>query len=217
MQKRQDNNGKSPIMQAPTNTTFIRVSSYVRRYFYIKYGTPVVLPMGHPMYQLMMRHLVYNPTLERISKQSSNRASMDPAIRSTIHELQVHAQADDSDELMEVAMPDTIIRTGVAKQTNWYYQLDNAGARLFRKEAKSEYWQEMQLFIRQCFIRSANRGEKVSREEAISDFMIAYGIPMSHYESMVRCERRERRRLEEEIEQRRDFMEQRINDIFIYT
>ena len=133
----------------PTNTTFIRVSSYVRRYFYIKYGTPVVLPMGHPMYQLMMRHLVYNPTLERISKQSSNRASMDPAIRSTIHELQVHAQADDSDELMEVAMPDTIIRTGVAKQTNWYYQLDNAGARLFRKEAKSEYWQEMQLFIRQ--------------------------------------------------------------------
>lgn len=217
MQKPQDNNSTKAPLQAYTNTTFIRVSSYVRRYFYVKYGSPVVLPMSHPMYQLMLRNLVYNPTLECISKQSSNRASMDPAIRSTIHELQVHAQADECDELMEVVMPDTIIRTGVAKQTNWYYQLDNAGSRLFRKEAKNEYWQEMQLFIRQCFIRSANRGEKVSREEAISDFMIAYGIPMSHYESMVRCERRERRRLEEEIEQRRDFMEQRINDIFLYT
>ena len=217
MQKRQDKSNREPTMMQPTNTTFVRVSSYVRRFFYVKYGTPVVLPIGHPMHQLMLRHLVYNPTLQLISKQSVNRASMDPAIRSNIIELQTCQQADECDELMEVVMPDTVLRTGVAKQTNWYYQLDNAGARLFRKEAKNEYWQEMQLFIRQCFVRSALMGEKVSREEAISDFMIGYGIPMSHYESMVRCERRERRRQEEEIEQRRDFMEKRANDVFLYT
>lgn len=217
MQKRQDSNSRDLAMKPLTNTTFVRVSSYIRRFFCVKYGNPVVFPAGHPMYQLMMRHLVYNPTLERISKQSVNRASMDPAIRSSIRDLQIYQQADDNDELMEVVMPDTVIRTGVAKQTNWYYQIDNVGSRLFRKEAKTEYWQEMQLFIRQCFIRSSNMGEKVSREEAISDFMIAYGIPMSHYESMVRCERRERRRMQDEIEQRRDFMERRINDVFLYT
>ena len=217
MQKTKDSKTSNTIIQPPRNTTYIRVSSYVRRYFYVKYGTPVVLHTGHPMYQLMVRHLVYNPTLCCISKQSANRASMDPAIRGTIKEASTTMHTDEADELMEVMMPQTILRSGMAKQTNWYYQLDNTGARLFRKEAKSEFWQEMQLFIRQCFVRAASQGEKVTREEAISDFMIAYGIPMDHYESLVRCERRERKRIEEDIEQRRDFMEQRVNDVFLYT
>lgn len=214
MQKKQVNIQDKQVL----NTTFVRISNYVRMYFYVKYGSPVNLPYSHPLYQLMSSHLVNNPTLCRISKQSSCHAAIDLYTRSCISDVpEGLSEGESVDELMEVVMPDTIHRSGTSISVGPYFQLDNIGARLFRKSAKSEFWQEMQLFIRQCFIRAANRGEKVSREEAISDFIIAYGIPMSLYENMLRCERRERKRLDEEIENKRDFMERRINDVFIYT
>ena len=59
-------------------------------------------------------------------------------------------------------------------------------------------------FIEDCFLRAKLNGTKVTRENAIDDFITIYGIDMSWRETFWTYVKREKKNMTKEIENRRN-------------
>ena len=57
----------------------------------------------------------------------------------------------------------------------------------------------------------------MTRESAISDFMVSYDIPMSCYENIIRYDQRIRKEIIEDIDKRRAWMEMLNDTVMTYT
>lgn len=200
------------------NVCYVKVSEYVKCYFTMKYGNPVYLPESSPLYMTLFTKLCENTLMKPITDFSYNEMAFNYDRDGKIFDIEVAAPAEEEKEMfMPVVLPQEVMYGKRTVKTNGAWQLSKDGAVEFRKKSKREFWNAVGEFTNECTAYAKARGETVSTESAISDFLIAYGIPMEHFDSLVRQERRVRTEFSKEIEKHRDFIEARCGRELLYT
>ena len=124
---------------------------------------------------------------------------------------------EEKEEFVAILMPSqaTHYNTVVATSDTW--QLTANGARSFRELVKEDFWCELSRFTEDCNYRARLAGEKVTREEILSDFITMYNVPMTCYENLLRYETRHRVSATTHIEKKRNALETQTGNRFMYT
>lgn len=200
---------------------YIRMSEYFKRFYIVKYGgEPVRFPENHTLQVVLEENLCENRDLRLLTKECFSRMAFHYDRDGKIFDLDIACPDEDrKSEYLEVCIPDMIYnRRGLPKQTSDCWQLNKTGAERFRFAIKNEFWSDCIDFIRDCKARGAAIGEDVTIENAMSDFMLMYDIPMSHYESMLKAERRARLHSRpDEAKKKHQLLEEKTGNVFIYT
>lgn len=197
---------------------YVKVSEYVKCYYTMKYGNPVYLPESNHLYAILFAKSCENIGMKPLTEFSYSEMAFNYEHEGKIFDIEVASPPEDERELfMPVVIPDQAMYGKKVVKTNSYWQLSKDGAVEFRKKSKREFWYAVNEFINECVAYAKARGEQITTESAISDFLIAYGIPMEHFDSLVRQERRVRTGFSKEIEKHRDFIEERCGRELLYT
>lgn len=198
---------------------YVRVSEYYGCFYKTKYGgEPIVFPEDDPLRIILEEHLCANPELKCLTPHSFSELAFDYENKGQILDAKVEVPSKkERSEFLRVEIPETVYRWGVQKKTSDCWQLSRDGASSFRKQIKRSFWSACMEFIDECKRRAQAMGESVTMESCISDFMMIYDIPMSHFENMIRAEQRNRQKLIPEVNKKRCAMEEMTGNVFIYT
>lgn len=201
------------------NVVYVKLGDYVNCYFQMKYGTPVKLPFSSPLHIVLETCLKNNKELKMLSENCYSELAFDYDRNGQTTDIAVATPtADEKDEFIPFVLPESVyVRPSYEQIKGGTWQLTADGTKRFRKLASREFWTECMNFINDCFCKMRARGEQATIKEAVSDFLVAYGIPMEKLESICHEERRKRKRMSQEIENRHSAMEERSGGIFIYT
>ena len=209
-----------------SRVTYLRISEYYRQFLVSRYGNvspksdqpTIVFPVSSPYYDIICRYLVNNVRM----KPMSNNAFSDNAFHYRMLDLFSENDisippASEKGEFFAVAIPDRVCHSGRVIDTSNYWQLSSCGLVEFNRTVKREFWRVCLAFIDDCFTQAKIEDRRMTRENAISDFMMTFDIPMELYENLYRYEKRFRKEMVRDIEARRQKME-KLNDVqMIYT
>lgn len=200
------------------HVTHIKVSEYIKCYFLMKYGNPVFIPESNPLSTILYTKMCENPTMKLLTGFAYSDMAFNYKMDGVVFDIEAATPDEDESQLfMPVVIPQRVLYGKTTTQTNSTWQLTKNGAIEFRKRCKREFWHALTEFMNECVIYAKARGEMVTAEAVISDFLIAYGIPMEHFDSIVRQERRMRTEYTKEIEKHRNFVEERSGSELLYT
>lgn len=200
------------------HTFYLKVSDYYKSYLEIKYGKPVLFPYNSMLNVYINRFLIENRSLQLFKGFSVCSAifNYDPSKSSCLLDIKPLTD-EEKKEYVELVMPQEIfVGNGVVK-VNQFFQLQQSGERLVRKEIKRDFWIAFSQFYDDCMFRASRIGENVSAEDIMSDFMNLYNIDMSKFDNMMRYWWRIRAKIIDEIEARRTYLENKTGNSLIYT
>ena len=124
---------------------------------------------------------------------------------------------DEKDQFIAIEIPKTIWKGFNELMTSQYWQLSKAGAIEMRRIIKNEFMMELFKFIDDCLTRARISGIKTGTEQAVDDFITMYDIDMSWRETLLRYDRRDRKKMLQAIEDHRELTEKRYDRQFCYT
>lgn len=207
------------------NVVYVKLSKYIGCYFRMEYGDPVKLPVSSPLFMKLESRLVDNKMLRLVTKFSYSEVAFNYDENAMIQDIDVSTPCiealpsfEQQEEFVAFQLPDSInVGHTVYQVRGGTWQLSKVGTQEFRKLAAREFWVVCMKFIEECFCKARARGEQTTTEAAMSDFMIAYGIPMELFDTLMRQERRNRISFGRAVESRHEFMEKRAGDVFLYT
>lgn len=200
--------------------TYIKLSVYLRQYIRSRYGKSVaILPLYSPLYGCLEQYLVNNACLRPFTDRSCSQYAFTCPPDTVLPDGRnfFKPQQDEKEEYVALLMPEYVYRINGMLLTSPFWQLNRTGAIEFNRLVKAEFWRECIRFIDECFTSARIQGRKVTRESAISDFMVAYDIPMSYYENIIRYDQRIRKEIIEDIDKRRIWMEKLNDTAMTYT
>lgn len=209
-------------MKEQFNVCYVRLSDLYRNYFRTKFGVPAIFAPSSEMMGLMRSQLVNNPTLE---KQQLTRQAMSYSDRAFNYNTKGQAldievarpDEGEKEEFASILIPAQVTHYNAVISTSDTWQLTANGARRLRELIKEDFWRELSRFTEECNYRARINGEKVTREEIVSDFITMYNIPMTSYENFLRYETRHRVASASNIEKKRNALEERTGNRFMYT
>lgn len=201
------------------NVCYVKLSPIYLEYLKIKYQScPVQFSSVEEIGRCIERYIVNNPALKPITSFSYCEQAYEQAVAGNgTHSEPMIPLHEELPMLLPVVLPASVFRFGGSVSTSSTWQLTKEGAVEFRRLVKVAFWADCFKFIDECFTRARINGERVTREGAIADFMIAYNIPMSEHPNMVRYDKRERVKMMRDIENKRDEMERKSSQPFFYT
>lgn len=207
------------IVEDSKHVTYVRMSVHLRQFLRIKYGgEPLEFPEGHSLNSVLDKCLVRNPLMKPLSTRSYSEAAFEYEEKGQIDDIENDAPSEqDRVEFICVALPEVVMKYSMCVKTDGFWQLSKVGVQRFSQEANNEFWNDCMNFIKECFTRAQARCQRMTIEDAISDFMLAYDIPMECYENMLRYQRRMSIRIGNEIDEKRKMMQRRSGTAFIYT
>ncbi len=200
------------------HTCFLKIPDYQKKYLEIRYGSPVCFPQASMMQLYLRRYLVRNSTMKRITDFSCSSAAFNLTSSSpTIFTEYQPIKDDERAEFVEIEIPDEVMYGNKMVKVDKFFQLNPQGTRLLRKEIKNEFWMAFSQFRDECIFRAARINETVNTEDAMSDFMNIYDIDMRYFESLMRNWWRVKRKIKDGIDSRREDMEDKSGNVFLYT
>lgn len=200
------------------HTCFLKVPDYQKKYLEIRYGSPVCFPQASMMQLYLRRYLVRNSTMKRITDFSCSSAAFNLTSSSpTIFSEYQPINDDERAEFVEIEIPDEVMYGNKMVKVDKFFQLNPQGTKLLRKEIKNEFWMAFSQFRDECIFRAARINETVNTEDAMSDFMNIYDIDMRFFESLMRNWWRVKRKIKDGIDSRREDMEDKSGNVFLYT
>lgn len=200
------------------HTCFLKVPDYQKKYLEIRYGSPVCFPQASMMQLYLRRYLVRNSTMKRITDFSCSSAAFNLTSSSpTIFTEYQPIKDDERADFVEIEIPDEVMYGNKMVKVDKFFQLNPQGTRLLRKEIKNEFWMAFSQFRDECIFRAARINETVNTEDAMSDFMNIYDIDMRYFESLMRNWWRVKRKIKDGIDSRREDMEDKSGNVFLYT
>lgn len=199
---------------------YVKLSIYLRKYMESRYGKDVVIvPFMSPIYTCMEQYLVNNYSMVRISPRACSQRMFNYNGSSDLFQNSKTSIMDISEkqEYIAVQIPERIFKAGLIIKTSDNWQLSNTGFVEFNKLVKKEFWMECLKFVDECFTSARIQGLRTTRENAISDFMVAMDIPMQYYENMIRYYKRMINRINSDIEKKREWLESLNDTALTYT
>lgn len=208
-------------MKSEINVCYIRLSELYRNYFKTRFGSPAIFSLSSEMSAVLRSHLTNNPTLARQTIRAASSFS-DLAFnykeKGTVIDADVFVPSEEEKmEFVAIVIPEEVCHYNGVVQTSNTWQPTEFGTKRLREIIKEEFWREYQKFSDDCYYRGSITGEKITREDIISEFMTQYNIPMKSYENLLRYETRHRKEMEKKIEKKRSMMEKFTGNNFIYT
>lgn len=200
--------------------TYVKLSVHFRKYLHSRYGKDVVcLPVYSPLYGCMSQYIVNNSTLSPITPRACSQYAFCHGEYASLsgNQERISLQPFEKEEYVPLLMPKYVYRSNGMVPTSPFWQLNRVGAVEFNRLVKAEFWCECIRFIDECFTSARIQGRKMTRESAISDFMVSYDIPMSCYENIIRYDQRIRKEIIEDIDKRRAWMEMLNDTVMTYT
>lgn len=199
--------------------TYLRISEYLRSYLCVKYGgEPILLPESHPCMGIMDKFLVRTPDMIPIYRDSYCEALVDEKMHSMVDsDMDYLPTEEEQQKFTAFVIPEVIHKYHSCIEADGFWSLPRAGCNKIRVVLKNEFWTDCFAFIGDCFNRAHARGESVTREDAMSDFMMVYNIPMDMFETLIRYHTRERTRMNRQIESRRQTLQSWSRNKMIYT
>lgn len=214
---------KRNMTKTPQNVTFVKLSPHYRAYLRSLYGDVVLqFPVSSRLYAVFEQGLICNNRMRTLSQLACcaslfmQKTAQHPHASDAPFVPKLLSDAE-KNEFVAIEMPAIVVRSPSVYTTNSFWQLSYKGASDFRKAVKTEFWMECLQFIGSCHTEAAIKGTTVSIENAISDFMMAYQIPMELYENMLRYYRRSKIELQKQIERTRIRLESVNNVPLCYT
>lgn len=209
---------KKTLTKEKVNVFYLKVSDYYRSYLLSKYGNVVCFPTTTGAYDLIYRSVVNNGSMSPLTPFAFSEAAFVYKRDNAVFDINISLPSEEEREnFIAIGMPSVVYRFGKPVETGNTWQISRFGAVELRKMILREFWQDMLEFIDDCFTRARIQGLKVTRENAIADFMSMHNINMKHYENIVRYGQRFRKRRIVEIEQTRTMIEDRLDVQFTYT
>lgn len=209
---------KKTITKEKINVFYLKVSDYYRSYLLSKYGEIVCFPTTTQAYDLIYRSVVNNGSMSALTPFAFSEAAFNYNRSDELFDIDISLPSQDEQKnFIRIVMPKVVSRFGKPVEISNTWQINRYGAIELRKLIIREFWQDLFEFIDECFTRARINGTKITRENAMSDFMSINGIDMKHYENMVRYDQRFRKRRIKEIELNRDLLEVKLDSQFTYT
>ncbi|MBM6865722.1 hypothetical protein H6A66_11160 [Bacteroides caecigallinarum] len=200
------------------HTCFLKVPDYQKKYLEMRYGSPVCFPQASMMQLYLRRYLVRNSTMKRITDLSCSSAAFNlTSSTPTIFTEYQPIKDDERAEFVEIEIPDEVMYGNKMVKVDKFFQPNPQGTRLLRKEIRNEFWMAFSQFRDECIFRAARINETVNTEDAMSDFMNIYDIDMRYFESLMRNWWRVKRKIKDGIDSRREDMEDKSGNVFLYT
>lgn len=199
---------------------YVRLPEYLRQFLRVKYGgEPILLPATHPCMGLMDKWMIRTPNMKPVHSGTLCEALLDENMRKMVDEsVQWFVPSEDErKEYLRIVIPANVRKYTSCIATDGFWQLMREGYSQFKQVVKEEFWNDCFAFLNDCNSRAHARGETVTREDAMSDFMTIYNIPMEQFETMLRYHTRERTRMRKEIEHRREMLQASSGNKMIYT
>lgn len=200
------------------HTCFLKVTDYQKKYLEMRYGSPVCFPQTSMMQLYLRRYLVKNSTMKRItdfscSSAAFNRTTSTPTIFTEYQPIKDEERA----EFVEIKIPDEVMYGNKMVKVDKFFQLNPQGTRLLRKEIKNEFWMAFSQFRDECIFRASRINETAYTEDIMSDFMNMYNIDIKNFETLLRNWRRMRTFIIGNIENKREELEDKSGNVFLYT
>lgn len=197
---------------------YLKVSGYIKRFLQTKYGEIVKFPFVSMLYSAMFQHIVDNPLMAPVTPFSFSQRAFCYEREDVVFDMNISLPPEDEkDQFVAIELPPAVFRFGREMDVTPFCQFSRRGAVEMRRLIHREFWTECLAFIDDCFTRSRICNVKVTRENALIDFMFVNGINMVWHETLIRHVTRVRRKIEFEIEQKRAAMEENANCQFCYT
>lgn len=195
--------------------TYLKVSPYLKAWMESKYGKIISFPVMTQLYGCLSRYIVNNVSMSVITEFSFSDAAFNYQSKDSFFAV---APSDEvKDQCIAIELPESVWRGNKELETNRYWQLSKRGAIEMRQMIKNDFMIELFRFIEDCFVSARINGTKVTREQAIDDFITIYGIEMKERENLDRYVKREKKAMQQEIEKHRDEMEKKYDRQFTYT
>lgn len=206
---------KKKELKSQLAVTYLKVSPHIKSWMECKYGKVISFPDMTPHYSCLCRYLV-------------NNASMSTITEFSFCEKAFHYKNPDSffvgcpsDEIkaqcIAIALPKTVFRNYRELEVNGYWQLSKLGAVEMRRLIKHDFMIHLFKFIDDCMTRARINGTKAGREQSVDDFITMFDIDMSWRETLLRYDRRDRKKILSEIEANREMLEETYDRQFVYT
>lgn len=194
---------------------YLKVSAYLKTWLECKYGKCISFPYMTQMHSCLIRHLVCNNSMSLItafsySQQAFHYKNTDLLPVSCPDE-------NEKDLFVAIELPENIYKGCALLKVTPYFQISKQGAIILRDLIKNEFMIDLFSFVEECFTRARLNGTKVTREQAIDDFITMYGIDMSWRENFDRYFKRERKTMLDQIEKRREAREEEFDRQYVYT
>ena len=206
---------KKKEQKSQTLVTYLKVSPYLKSWLECKFGKIISFqPMTQP-YVCLCRYIVNNASMSRLTDFSYSDAAFNYHNKDSFF---VNSPSDeDKDHFIAIELPKTVWRGFNNIEPDRYWQLSKPGAIELRRIIKDEFMMELFKFIDDCFTRARINGTKTGREQAVDDFITMYNIDMSWRESLIRYDQRDRKKMLQVIEEKREMAEKLYDRQFCYT
>lgn len=201
------------------NVMYVRLSKHYIQYLKTKYGDPILFPIMSPLNLCIERYLVNNPTMKELTTFSYSELAMNPTAchddisYACIPQLTYKERL----EYVAVVIPNELIRPSRIINTSSTWQLSAVGAKMFRKQVKRDFWICLSNFYDDCRYRSQRMNFSLTFEDVVSDFITLYNIGMENFDNIIRGWRRIRYDIKNEVENHRDYLENKTDRSFFYT
>lgn len=205
-------------MNEQRHSCFLKVSDYYKKYFEIKYGTPVRFPQNSLLGVYMKTHLFRDADFSGITDFSYNEVAFHLKPQKSLFTAQFKMLTEkEKEDYLELEIPESVCKFSGEVKVDKFFHLNINGSKKIRNELKREFWYDFARFHDDCIFRANRMGERVTSEDVMSDFIVLYDIDMKRFESMMRYWWRIKSRMKSDIKVRKEELESRTGRICIYT
>lgn len=197
---------------------YLKVSGYIKRFLQTKYGEIVKFPFVSMLYSAMFQHIVDNPLMAPVTPFSFSQKAFCYGREDVVFDMNIGLPPEDEkDQFVAIELPPAVFRFGREMDVTPFCQFSRRGSVEMRRLIYREFWTECLAFIDDCFMRARMENVRVTRENAIADFISINNIDMVWHDTLIRHDRRARKKIGFEIEQKRIAMEKNADRQFCYT
>lgn len=197
---------------------YLKISDYLKSYLQTKYGEIVSFPFSTRLYSVVSQHIVNNPSMTPFTPFSYSQEAFRYKQGEGAFNINISLPLEsERAQFVPIELPEFVYRFDKRMTVTPLWQFSKLGAIEIRKFIDKEFWIDCLEFIDDCFLRARIGNTKVTRENAIADFMTIYNIDLIWYETLIRYAQRRRKRIAYEIEMKRSQMEEYTDRQFCYT
>lgn len=195
--------------------TYLKVSPYLKSWMECQYGRIISFPPMTQHYSCLCRYIVNNASMSRLTEFSFSEKAF--SYRNPDSFFVESPSEEVKAQCIAIELPSSVFRGNREIPVSGYWQLSKPGAIEMRRLIKNDFMIYLFKWIDDCMTRARINGTRTGREQSVDDFITMFDIDMSWRETLIRYDKRDRKKIQSEIESRREMLEEKFDRQFVYT